>query len=96
MEFEWDDWKNRSNIHKHGISFDLALSIFEGPVYTWTDDRQAYGEVRQVSIGSIENAAVAVVVHTDRNGVIRIISARRASRKEKRLYEEALRQTDDG
>ncbi len=89
--FEWDDAKNASNIAKHGLSFRKAVRIFEGPVVTAIDDRFDYGEVRRISIGSIGPAVVIVVTHTDRNGNIRIISARPAKRRERERYAEALR-----
>ena len=90
MPFEWDEKKNSGNVRKHGISFEQAAQIFDGPVLTWTDDREDYGEVRQVSIGKLGGIAIVAVVHTDRRGVTRIISARAASRAERRFYEEAL------
>lgn len=89
--FEWDDAKNASNIAKHGLSFHKASQIFDGPVVTAVDDRFDYGEVRRISIGSIGPAIVIVVTHTDRNGNIRIISARPAKRRERERYVEALR-----
>ena len=88
MLFEWDERKNRSNIAKHEISFDEARLIFEGPVLQLVDDRADYGEVRQISIGLLREVVAVTVVHTDRIGVTRIISARLANRKEKRLYHE--------
>lgn len=95
MPFEWDEAKNRSNIHKHGISFEQAIQIFDGPVVSWADDRRDYGEARTISVGMMMTIAILTVVHTDRRGAMRIISARTASRAERRLYEKALQQTDD-
>lgn len=92
MPFEWADAKERSNISKHGVSFALAQQIFDGPVVTLEDDRFDYGERRQVSIGCVGEIVVLAVVHTDRNGSVRIISARTASRKERLNYERAIRQ----
>lgn len=92
MTFEWDDDKNAANIAKHGIGFQKASRIFEGLVLTGEDDRQDYGEVREQSIGMVDGMLVLLVVHTDRAGRTRIISARRANRAERRRYEEALRQ----
>jgi uncharacterized DUF497 family protein len=88
---EWDEAKNLLNVAKHGVSFDLAQRIFDGPVLTWIDDRQDYGETREISIGKVDDAVVLTVAHTDRSGVRRLISARRASRRERSRYEEALR-----
>lgn len=95
MTFEWDETKNRTNIEKHGLSFETASRIFEGPVLTAIDDRFEYGEVRRNSIGAIEGVLVIAVTHTDREGRTRLISARPAKRAERNTYEEALRQGID-
>ena len=87
MEFEWDDAKNRSNLKKHGISFEEAILIFDGLILTYPDDRFEYGEERWLSIGKIEDTLVVVVIHTDRAGVVRIISARPAKQRERKLYD---------
>ncbi len=96
MEFGWDDDKDRTNIAKHGIGFARAAQIFFGPTLDWIDDRQDYGEERTISLGMIEGVLVLVVVHTDRGGVTRIISARAAKRAERRLYEDAIQEGTDG
>lgn len=57
---------------------------------SWIDDRIDYGEVREISIGVIDGFVMLVVVHTDRDGRIRIISARSASQKERQRYETSL------
>ncbi len=94
MEFEWDEQKNRTNITKHGIDFEQAKDVFDDPcVLTRVDDRFEYGEVREVSIGQIPLATqghtlIVLVIHTERNGITRIISARKATKQERRLYEE--------
>jgi len=90
MQFEWDERKNRDNIGKHGINFEDAARIFDGPVLSSVDDRKDYGELREISIGRLGSVAVLVVVHTDRGDAVRIISARPASREERNRYEEAL------
>ena len=86
MDFEWDDEKNRANIAKHGVSFEEAALIFGGPTLTRIDDRWDYGETREVSIGQLPEQVVATVIHTDRNGVTRLISARLANRAERKRY----------
>lgn len=91
MEFEWDEAKNAANIAKHGVSFPVASRIFEGPVTTTLDKRDEYGEVREHSIGMVENVLLLAVIHTSRDGACRIISARRANRLERKRYEEAIR-----
>lgn len=89
--FEWDEAKSRSNLAKHGVSFERARQIFNGPVLTFADDRHDYGEWREIAIGMADDLAILTVVHVDRNGVIRIISARPATRSERGRYEEAIR-----
>lgn len=88
MIFEWDKEKNRTNRVKHGISFEEAALIFRGPVLTTMDNRHNYGEIREISIGRIQGTLAIVVVHTDRNNVTRLISARPANRSERRIYDE--------
>ena len=88
MDFEWDEEKNKANLAKHGIAFEEAALIFRGLTLTEIDDRQDYGETREISIGQLPEQVVVVVVHTDRRGVIRIISARLANRAERRKYDE--------
>ena len=88
--------KNAANVAKHGVSFEQAARIFfAGPVVTGTDDRpdywDDYGEMREISIGLLDAIAVLVVVHTERGGETRIISARRALKHERKLYEQAIR-----
>ena len=80
MVFGWDEAKNQANIRKHGVSFETARSIIGGPVPTWFDDRGDYGKVRHISIWVVDNVTVVVLAFTDRDGRIRLISARTASR----------------
>lgn len=97
MEFEWDEAKNQTNRRKHGIDLADAATIFSGWTYSTVDNRFDYGEVRKISIGKMYEQLIVAVVHTDRNGTIRLISARPASKKERRTYETALRASlDDG
>ena len=95
MDFEWDDNKNQQNIAKHGISFEQASAIFEGFTLDAPDDRFDYGEERTISLGMISGIVVLAVVHTDRDGTCRIISARQADRKERKRYDEAIRKAFD-
>lgn len=88
--FEWDDDKNQENIAKHGVSFQRASRIFEGRILSVVDDRFEYGEVREVSIGVVDGIAYLTVTHTDRDDRIRIISARPATRRERKRYDEAI------
>ncbi|MEL6170397.1 MAG: BrnT family toxin [Pseudomonadota bacterium] len=84
--FEWDDQKSAENLKKHGIAFDEAQEIFKGPVFTRIDDRFAYDETREISLGILGEMIVLSVAHTDREGTIRIISARKATKAERRLF----------
>lgn len=84
--FEWDERKNASNIKKHGISFQEAIEIFRGHNLTTTDTRRDYKEIRELTLGRPFNEIIIAVIHTDRLGKIRIISARHASKKEREIY----------
>lgn len=93
MQFEWDENKNAQNLKKHGISFEEAQEIFDGIVFTAIDERFDYGEIREISIGAIQNVVIVTVVHTERNQFIRIISARKATRQERETYYDYLART---
>lgn len=93
MPFEWDEAKSESNLLKHGVSFENAVRIFDSPVLTRVDRRLDYGETRQISIGLINGVFMLTIVHTARHGAVRLISARQASRKEKRAYVKAFPQS---
>ena len=84
--FEWDEEKNRANLVKHGISFDDASQIFEGPVIVKRSDR--HDEERWIAVGGF-NDRILTVIFTRRDRAIRIISARRPRPDEKRAYREA-------
>ena len=85
-EFEWGEAKNATNLKDHGISFEEAVAIFNGPVLTHIDDRFDYDEVREVSFGFLGETVVLSVTHTDRDGRKRLISARKATRSERRMF----------
>ena len=87
--FQWDENKNRANTEKHGISFERAALVFDGPILRFEDNRRGYGEIRYKCIGRIDGELFAVVF-TPRNGVVRIISARKARRDERRDYRQVL------
>ena len=92
MIFEWDPKKAAVNLEKHGISFKEATEIFSGPIFTFEDVKNDYGEKRLLSIGQIASVVVVIVTHTDRAGRVRIISARKASRMERKKYHEYLKE----
>jgi len=93
MQFEWDENKNAQNLKKHGISFEEAQEIFDGIVFNAIDERFDYGEIREISIGAIQGVVIVTVAHTEKNGDIRIISARKATRQEKNTNYDYLAQT---
>jgi uncharacterized DUF497 family protein len=87
MNFEWDENKRASNIIKHNIDFSRVYTMFEDEyLITMEDKRKDYGEQRFRSIGMVGDELLVAVIHTDRENAIRIISARRANKKERRNY----------
>ena len=85
MQYEWDEQKRLSNVRKHGIDFRDAVEIFEGDTLLMEDDRFDYGERRFVSLGLLRGHVI-VVVHTEQAGVTHMISARKATKYEQRIY----------
>lgn len=91
MNYEWDEAKNRLNIEKHGIDFCDAHEVFEGDRIVLADNRRDYGENRSIAVGHISNR-IMIVVFTQRSaGVIRIISIRKANSREKKRYEDTIK-----
>ena len=91
MRFEWNQAKNENNIRKHGIDFADVEDMFDYPVLTLPDSRKDYGEERWVAIGRI-HGLICVVAYTERRGdVIRIFSARKATRYEINHYEKRIK-----
>ena len=91
MRFEWDEAKNAANTVKHGIDFADAIDIFNHPMLSLIDDRKNYNEERWIAIGWMKSL-VGVVVYTEQQGdVIRIISARNATKREVQHYEQAIK-----
>lgn len=88
FKFEWDDQKAASNLEKHGVSFDEALSVFgDERALTFSDTEHSDVEDRSRTYGLSNKMRLLVVVHTERRNGIRIISARKATRYEKSIYE---------
>jgi len=85
MRFEWDEAKRQSNIIKHGIDFVGIEAAFDGATVTIIDDRFDYGEERFVTLALLKEH-VAVIVHTETDEVIRIISVRKATHNEETSY----------
>jgi uncharacterized protein len=91
MRFEWDEAKNLSNQQKHDVSFETARDVFDDPLHRSVADRIEDGEQRWVTTGAIGGLVLLIVAHSwnDAGGdeVVRIISARKATRMERRKYE---------
>lgn len=95
MPFVWDPAKSDANLRDRGFDFAFASLIFEGPTVEVEDRRQDYGERRMAAIGVADEVHLTVV-YTDRTTgkgetVRRIISARRSNRRERKVYEQAIR-----
>ena len=89
MEFEWDEGKADTNWNKHGVSFDEAATVFSDSLSdTIPDPLHSDEEDRFVTMGLSARGRLLVVVHTDREEKVRIISARTATTRERRQYEE--------
>ena len=85
MKFEWEEAKHAKTLRERGIGFDDGARIFEGPVMIWQDVRRNYGEERFRAIGNSEGD-ILHVVFTWRGDAVRIISVRRANRKETKAW----------
>ena len=89
LNFEWDDHKAKLNLGKHGVGFEEAATVFGDPLsLTVADEAHSQSEERFIVLGRSYRDKLLVVVHTERGDNVRIISARPASRREKRQYEE--------
>jgi uncharacterized DUF497 family protein len=89
LRFEWDDEKAKANLAKHGVAFEEAATIFSDPLSLTVDDPDhSTTEDRFVTIGRSVADRVIVVIHTDRQDQVRLISARTATPRERRAYEE--------
>jgi uncharacterized protein len=89
MRYVFDPAKDRANRAKHGVSLALAEILFAGPHVSMTDDRFEYGEVREVAFGLI-NDRLFVCVYADREAERRVISLRKANKREVKCYGESL------
>jgi len=89
LEFEWDEEKASSNVQKHGVEFEEARTVFGDPLAnTFPDPNHSENEHRFLTFGLSQSARLLVVAHTDRGGIVRIISAREMTRRERNIYEE--------
>lgn len=89
MRFLWDEAKRQSNLHKHGFDFSDAATIFAGNVVTVVDDRFEYGEQRFATLGLLRGRVV-LIIHTEEEDLVRIISLRKATTYEEQAYYQEL------
>src|SRR5271166_4279726 len=89
LKCDWDEAKNRENFTKHGLSFDDAGQVFAGRCVTFADDRFDYGEERLITLGLLAGRLV-VIAHAPPDGGTRIISMRKGSRREQKIYQKRL------
>ncbi|MDZ4365379.1 BrnT family toxin [Brevundimonas sp.] len=90
MEFEWDDDKAASNLAKHGVDFDVAVDVFFDRHAIVEEDVFAVGEWRYLTIGFAGGILIAVIFSEPAPGVARLISARKATKPERKRYEASL------
>ena len=90
MEFTWSQRKRAKNLERHGLDFVDAVQVFQGLVFTYEDDRFRYHEQRFMTLGLLEGVPVSIV-HTETEHEIRIISFRKATRREAQIYFRAIR-----
>jgi uncharacterized protein len=93
MHFEWDAEKNLRNLRKHYVRFETAVLVFDDPYALTQREESTEDEERWITVGSVNPGIVLIIVHTWREQgeeeVIRIISARTAESRERKMYEEA-------
>lgn len=89
MKFEWDDIKAKTNLARHGVSFDEAKTVFDDPLYVdFYDPDHSDVEERYIIIGMSQQQRLLLVSYTERGQTMRLISARVATRSERNAYEE--------
>ena len=90
QRFEWDETKAVANLRKHGVPFEEAASVFSDPLaYTFGDPDHSVGEQWLLTFGFSQSGRLLAIVHADRGRAIRIISARKATRHERGIYEQS-------
>ncbi|HET9184421.1 MAG TPA: BrnT family toxin [Candidatus Angelobacter sp.] len=89
MNFTWDTGKNKANLRKHGIDFREAATVFYDPLATtFPDVDHSEEEQRFLTIGASARGSILVIAHTEEGDTIRVISARPATPRERKFYEE--------
>ena len=89
MRFLWSGSKRQRNLRDHGLDFVDAAHVFQGPTFTFEDDRHQYQERRFVTLGLLNGIAVSIV-HTEGDGRIRVISFRKATKREQKIFFENI------
>ena len=89
LVINWDQRKRQANLKKHGFDFVDANEVFDGVTFTYEDGRIAYEEQRFVTLGSLRGTVVSIV-HTEHDDHIRVISMRKATRREREIYFENI------
>lgn len=90
MKFEWDENKAKSNLSKHGISFEEAQTVFDDPLYVdFYDPDHSLEENRYIIIGQSSTGKILLISYTERGNKIRIISCRKATKNERIAYQES-------
>ncbi len=88
MNFEWDEHKRITNLKKHGVDFVAASRLWDSPMLVVEDTRSNYQEPRWIGMGLLEKRMM-IIVYTKRRNTIRIISFRKANKREVKYYEKA-------
>lgn len=89
IRIAWDDNKRRTNLKKHGLDFTSAAQVFSGPTFTIPDNRFDYNEERYVTMGLLD-MDVVVIAHTESEDGIRVISMRKGTPNEQKIFFENL------
>jgi len=90
LRFEWDPRKAATNLAKHGVLFEEAASVFNDPLaYTFADADHSVGEERQLTFGTSSTGRLLDVISTERGDALRNVSARKATRVERGIYEQS-------
>lgn len=91
VSFGWDEQKAASNLSKHAVSFEEARTVFDNPLAVIFDDEvHSSAEPREIIVGHSSNGRLLMVCFTERSGLVRIISVRRATKKERQDYEDNI------
>jgi uncharacterized protein len=91
VQFEWDEAKRAGNLAKHGIDFVDAMEMFAAPMFVKSDERKDYGEPRWQGLGIVQGRLMVVAYTKREPNTVRIISLRKANRREKGFYQDAIK-----